>query len=111
MDRNKEDIRFPIKDINSLQKLLEKGFFIEGPKRIHIKDLLVFKKILKRGYDFVPEVWLINNGYEFVEPCTLTKGFKIAYTIKNDVLIQYFRSNYSLNKKNKKIHLYLKVKE
>jgi hypothetical protein len=109
MDSSEFNIQCPIKDMAYLQKLLKKGYIIEGPKKKVTKDLLVFKKILKRGYDFIPEGWLASKGYEFVEPCTLTKGFKLAYIIKNDVLIQFFRSNYSLCKKNNKIPLYLKV--
>ena len=111
MDSNEVKINPPIKDIASLQKLFEEGYFIKGPKHAHAKDLLVFKKILERGYDFLPEDWLIYQGYEFVEPSVLTKGFKLAYTIKNDILIQYFRSNYSLCKKKQKISLYLKIKK
>jgi len=111
MDPSEGNVLNPIKDITYLQKLMEKGYVLKGPRQDLSKDLLVFKRFLRRGHGFIPEDWLESRGYEFVEPSNFTKGFKLAYRIKDGVLKQYFKSNYSLYKKNKKIYLYLKYEE
>jgi hypothetical protein len=105
------DVKNPIKDIAYLQKLMEKGYVLEGPRQNPSKDLLVLKRFLRRGHGFVPEDWLKSRGYEFVEPSSYTKGFKLAYMIKDGVLVQYFRSNYSLYRNDRKIFLYLREEE
>jgi hypothetical protein len=101
----------PIKDVTYLQKLLEYGYTIEGPRKKNQKNLVIFKRFLEKGYDFIPEGYLENNGYEFVENSTLTKGFKLAYKINTNGFIQYFRSNYSLRKNDEKIYLYTRKRE
>jgi hypothetical protein len=111
MDLRERDVLNPIKNIAYLQKLMEKGYVLTGPRQDLSKDLLVFKRFLRRRHDFIPEGWLESRGYEFVEPSNFTKGFKLAYKIKGGVLIQYYKSNYSLCKKNRKICLYLKEEE
>jgi len=98
----------PIKDEAYLKKLLESGYVLEGPRHEYSKDLLVFKRFLRSGHEFIPEDWLQGRGYKFVEPCDFTKGFKLAYMIEEDHLVQYFRSNYVLRKKDEKISLYLR---
>lgn len=110
MDPSKRDILNPIKNAAYLQKLIEKGFVLKGPRQDASKNLVVFKRFLRRRHNFIPEDWLKSRGYEFVEPSNFTKGFKLAYKIKEGVLEQYFKSNYSLYKKNRKIWLYLKEK-
>jgi len=111
MDPGEGDVKNPIKDIGYLQKLMEKGYVLEGPRQNPSKDLLVFQRFLRREHSFVPEDWLESRGYEFVEPSSFTKGFKLAYIIKDGVLEQYFRSNYSLCRNDRKIHLYLREEE
>jgi hypothetical protein len=111
MDLTEREVLNPIKDIAYLQKLMEKGYVLKGPRQNLSKDLLVFKRFLRRRHDFIPEDWLESRGYEFVEPSNFTKGFKLAYKIKEGVLEQYFKSNYSLYKKKREIYLYLKKKE
>lgn len=111
MDPGEGDVKNPVKDIAYLEKLMEKGYVLEGPRQNPSKDLLVFKRFLRRGHGFVPEDWLESRGYEFVEPSSFTKGFKLAYMTKDDVLVQYFRSNYSLCRNDRKIWLYLREEE
>lgn len=98
----------PISDAAYLKKLMESGYVLEGPRQEHSKDLLVFERFLRIGHEFIPEDWLLDRGYKFVEPCDLTKGFKLAYMIEDDDLVQYFRSNYVLRRKDEKICLYLR---
>jgi len=111
MDPGEGDVINPIKEVAYLQKLMEKGYILEGPRQNPSKDLLVFKRFLRKGHGFVPENWLESRGYKFVEPSGLTKGFKLAYMMKDGALVQYFRSNYSLNRNDRKICLYLREKE
>jgi hypothetical protein len=98
----------PISDAEYLKELMESGYVLEGPRQEHLKDLLVFERFLISGHEFIPEDWLLGRGYEFVEPCDLTKGFKLAYMIEEDDLVQYFRSNYLLRKEDEEICLYLR---
>ena len=111
MDPSEREVLHPIKDMDYLQKLMEKNYVFKGPRKDVSKDLLVFKRFLKRGHEFIPENWLESRGYEFVEPNSFTKGYKLAYKIKEGVLVQYFKSNYSLSKENRRIYLYLKYEE
>jgi len=99
----------PINSIQYLEKLLDEGYVIEGPRSDLSRDLISFKAFLKKGKEFAPEVWLSNMGYEFVEPSTFTKGHKIAYKIIDDFPDERFSSNYTLIKGPRKIPLYLKV--
>ena len=108
MDPGESEVLGPIKDIAHFRKLMEEEYVLEGPRQDASKNLVVFERFLRRGHEFIPEDWLESRGYEFVEPSTFTKGYKLAYGMKEDVLEQYFRSNYSLHKKDRKIYLYLK---
>jgi len=98
----------PISDAAYLEKLMESGYVLEGPRNEHSKDLLVFKRFLRSGHEFIPEDWLLGRGYKLVDPCDFTKGFKLAYMIEDDDLVQYFRSNYVLRKEDEEICLYLR---
>ena len=111
MDPREREVLYPIKEMAYLQKLMERDDILKGPRQDASKNLVVFKRFLRRGHEFVPEGWLESRGYEFVEPSIFTKGFKLAYRIENGVIKQYFKSNYSLYKKNRKIYLYLKERE
>ena len=105
------DSRFvgPINNLDYLEELLDQGYVIKGPRENSSRDLISFKAFLKKGKEFVPEVWLSHMGYEFVEPSTFTKGHKIAYKIIDEFPDERFNSNYTLIKGRKEIPLYLKV--
>jgi hypothetical protein len=111
MDPRECEVLHPIQNCAYLQKLIERDYVLKGPREDATKNLFVFKRFLRRGHEFVPEEWLKRRGYEFVEPSIFTKGFKLAYKMEDEVLQQYYKSNYCLYKKNRKIHLYLKEKE
>ena len=83
----------------------------KGPREEPAKDLVAMEKFLGRGYRFVPEEWLINHGYQLVEPSSFTKGLKLAYKLVEERPEKYVRSNYSLVKGNEETPLYLKEKE
>jgi hypothetical protein len=98
----------PINSIDYLEKLLEAGFGIKGPRKDASRDLAAFKNFLNKQKEFAPEDWLANNGYKFVEPSTFTKGHRIAYKMINDFPDERFNSNYSLIWGDREIPLYLK---
>jgi hypothetical protein len=99
----------PIKDAAYLEKLTEEGYTVKGPRQDPSKDLTSMKIFLKKGYEFAPEDWLVSNGYQFVEPSTFTKGFRLLYKLIDDFPDERFKSNYSLLRGDKEIPLYLKV--
>lgn len=101
----------PIKDIGYLERLINEGYILKGPRQDFSKNLGIIKRILRRGHELIPEDWLISRGYELVEPSTFTKGLKLAYKLTEGIIEQYFRSNYSLSKKNSEIPLYLKYED
>jgi len=101
----------PIRDIEYLQKLMDEDYTLKGQRPDPSRNLTVFKRFLKKGQEFIPENWLKNRGYAFVEPSNFTKGYKLAYKMIDGALEQYFESNYSLNKKDIEIHLFLKYKQ
>jgi hypothetical protein len=108
MDPEKQEVLNPIKDLMNFQQLMCKGYSLKGPRGDDSKNLTVFKRFLKKGYEFIPEKWLKNKGYEFVEPSTFTQGLKLAYKVHEENLKEYFKSNYSLYVENIEIPLYLK---
>lgn len=99
----------PINNLENLEKLLDAGYTIKGPRKEASRDLAAFKAFIKKGKEFAPENWLANNGYKFVEPSTFTKGHRIAYKTINDFPDERFNSNYSLVKGEQEIPLYLKT--
>ncbi len=99
----------PIKDIGYLEKLIDEGHIVKGPRQEPSKDLIAFKAFLRKGHEFAPEDWLSSNGYQFVEPSTFTKGFRLAYKLIEEFPDERFRSSYSLLTGDKEIPLYLKV--
>jgi hypothetical protein len=99
----------PISDMGYLEKLLDEGYMVKGLRQDPSKDLISFKAFLRKGYEFAPEDWLVSNGYQFVEPSTFTKGFRLLYKLIEGFPDERFRSNYSLLKGDKEIPLYLKV--
>jgi hypothetical protein len=108
MNPSEFEILQPIRDIEYLQKLIDMDYTLKGQRTDPSRNLTVFKRFLKKGHEFIPENWLKNKGYIFVEPCTFTKGYKLAYKIKDGKIEQYFESNYSLNKNDNEIHLFLR---
>ena len=110
MDFSKiEEVVKPINNLGYLEELLNKGYIIKGSRKDPPKDLILFKAFLKKGKEFAPEDWLSGRGYKFVEPSTLTKGYRISYKIINGFPDERFKSNYSLIKGEREIPLYLKV--
>ncbi len=99
----------PIKDLDYLEKLIDKGYVVKGPRQNASRDLATFKAFLRKGHEFAPENLLSNNGYQFVELSTFTKGFRLAYKLIEGFPDERFRSNYSLLKANKEVPLYLKM--
>ena len=101
----------PIKGIDQLKSLLAEGYLIKGPRQDIDKNLMVINRILGKGHKLVPEDWLINEGYRFVEPSAFTKGMILAYRIEDNILRRYFKTNYSLLLRDIEIPLYLKYEE
>jgi len=99
----------PIKDIGYLEKLIDDGYTVKGPRQNPSRDLTTFKAFLRKGYEFAPEDWLSGNGYQFVEPSTFTRGFRLAYKLIDGLPDERFKSNYSLLKADREVPLYLKV--
>lgn len=100
----------PIRDIDYLEKLIDDGYAIVGPRHNKDRDLVAFKAILQKGNEFAPEEWLSSNEYQFIEPNTFTKGYRISYKLIDNFPDERFKSNYSLLIREKEIPLYLKVK-
>ncbi len=98
-----------IKDISYLEKLINEGYAIQGPRHDPSKDLAVFRAFLRKGREFAPEGWLSRNGYQFVEPSTFTKGFRLAYKLIDGFPDERFRSNYGLSRGGEEIPLYLRM--
>ena len=98
----------PINSPDYLEKLINEGFTVQGPRKDAQRDVQAFKNFLKKDKEFVTEIWLSNNGYKFVEPSTFTKGHRIAYKIIDDFPDERFNSNYSLVKEDRETVLYLK---
>lgn len=99
----------PISDMGYLEKLLDEGYIVKGPRQDPSKDLISFKAFLRKGHEFAPEDWLVSNEYQFVEPSTFTKGFRLLYKLIEGFPDERFKSNYSLLKGEKEMPLYLKV--
>jgi hypothetical protein len=101
----------PIKDIEYLEQLIDEGYVLKGRRDDPERNLKALKSFFAKDYELVPEDWLLENGYQLVEPSQFTKGYTLAYKLIDDFPDQYFRSGYSLVKGNKEIFLYLKLKE
>jgi len=99
----------PIKSEADVRTLLEGGFEVRGPRKDSSKDLVSFQRILKTGRVFVPEPWLVAQGYLAVPPSPFTQGKKILWKEKDNFPDELASSNYSLLKKGEEIPLYLKV--
>ena len=109
LEESKKTELKPIKDIDYLERLINEGYQVKGPRQDTSKDLITFKAFLRKGHEFAPEDWLVSNGYQFVEPSTFTKGFRLLYKLFEGFPDERFSSNYSLLKANKEVPLYLKV--
>jgi len=104
----KEDQIEPINSVEYLEKLLDEGFTIKGPRKDLSRDLAGFKSFLTKGKEFATEDWLAGKGYKFVEPSTFTKGHRIAYKIIDDFPDERFGSNYSLVLGDREVVLFLR---
>jgi SAM-dependent methyltransferase len=103
------DVIRPIESDAYVKTLVEEGLELRGPKRDLSKDSVSFQRILKTGRVFVPEPWLVSQGYLAVEPSPFTRGKKILWKEKDDFPDEFASSNYSLLKGGQEIPLYLKV--
>lgn len=101
----------PIKDTRHLEQLISEGYLLKGRREDPARDLAALKNFFVKGYELVPEEWLLGNGYELVAPSPFTKGHTLAYKLIDDFPDQYFRSGYSLVKGSEEVFLYLKMKE
>ena len=99
-----------IKDIGYLEKLIDAGYTIVGPRHNKDRDLVALRSILKKGHEFAPEEWLSSNEYQFIEPNNFTNGRRISYKLIDNFPDERFKSNYSLLIEEREIPLYLKVK-
>jgi SAM-dependent methyltransferase len=99
----------PIKDEIHIKNVVEEGFEVRGPRGDSSKDVVSFQRILKTGREFVPEPWLVSQGYQVVEPSPFTQGKRILWKEKDDFPDEYASSNYSLVGGGEEIALYLKV--
>ena len=95
--------------VGDLEKLIDQGYKVEGPRQDPSRDLRSLSAFLRKGHEFATEDWLSVNGYQFVEPNTFTGGRRIAYKMIEGFPDERFRSNYSLLRGDKEIPLYLKV--
>ena len=102
-----EFILKPIKTAEDIDKTIQAGFRLIGPRKDTEKDLKTFKLFLEKGKEFAPENWLKNEGYRIVEPNQFTNGFWIAFKMVNDFPDERFNSNYILTKDDLEIKLYL----
>ncbi len=101
----------PIKDIEYLEQLMAEGYVLRGRRRDPERDMTALKRFFAKGYELMPEDWLLDRGYKLVEPSPLTKGYTLAYKLIDEFPDQYFRSGYSLVKGDEEVFLYLKLKE
>lgn len=101
----------PIGEIEYLEELIREGYLLKGRRGDPERDLLAVKSFFSKGYELVPEAWLLDKGYKLVESSPLTKGYTLAYKLIDDFPDQYFRSGYTLTKGAEEVFLYLKLKE
>ena len=97
----------PIKTTQDIDRLIEAGYTVVGPRNDFEKDLKTFKIFLEKGKEFAPEDWLKHEGYRMVAPNQFTNGFWIAFKMVNDFPDERFNSNYFLKKDDTLIKLYL----
>jgi hypothetical protein len=99
----------PIESDVHVETLVEEGFEVRGPRGDFSKDLVSFKRILKTGRVFVPEPFLVSQGYQAVEPSPFTQGKRILWKEMDNFPDEYASSNYSLIRGEEEALLYLKV--
>lgn len=100
----------PIKSVEYIDELVSKGFTIKklkDTKNDTDRNLMIFKKFLEKGKEFAPESWLVSTGYEFIEPNSFTKMYRIAYKLINDFPDERYNSIFSLMKDDVENVLYL----
>ncbi|MFO8240622.1 MAG: hypothetical protein R6T90_06460 [Dissulfuribacterales bacterium] len=104
-----EDI-ITISDEGYLNKIVDSGWMIMGPRKDPQKDLHFAGKFFKRNIAFVPEHVLKDEGFEVVSPSPFTRGHQLMFK-DNGQLIRYTRSQYTLVSGNYEIPLYIILKE
>lgn len=100
----------PISNEEYIDELISKGFTIKklkDTKNDTARNLMIFKKFLEKGKEFAPETWLESTGYEFIEPNSFTKMYRIAYKLINDFPDERYNSIFSLVKDDIENVLYL----
>jgi hypothetical protein len=110
-DQTQSELSQTITNIESLKQLLDQGLKLNGPRGDTAKDLSMIEKYFGRGYEFVPEPKLLGEGYQLVEPSQFTKGLQFAYKTEGERLDKYYKSQYTLVKKEQEIPLYLEYHE
>ena len=103
------DIIRPIREDAYLMNLVEKGFELIGLRGDFSKDSVSFKRVLKTGREFVPEPWLVSQGYQAVGPSPFTQGRKILWKEIDGFPDEYASSNFRLAREGEEFPLYLKV--
>jgi hypothetical protein len=100
-----------IKDMKALKDLLKQGYILKGPRKDSQQNLKAIEMYFKRKRSFYSEDWLLEQGYELVEPSAFTKGLKFAFKLRDNFPKKYFKSNYSLAREDKEVALYLKYED
>ncbi len=104
------DFILPINTIDYIDELINLGFTVKklkDKKNDTARNLMIFKKFLEKGKEFAPETWLVSTGFEFIEPNSFTKGYRIAYKLINDFPDERYNSIFSLVKDEVENVLYL----
>jgi hypothetical protein len=104
-----EDIS-TITDETYLNKIIDSGWMIRGPRKDSQKDLHFAKNFFKRNITFVPEHVLEADGFKVVSPCPFTRGYQLMFKDEGR-LIRYTRSRYTLISENHEIPLYIILNE
>jgi hypothetical protein len=100
-----------IKDMKALNDLLKQGYILKGPRKSSVENLKAIEMYFNRNRCFYSEDWLLEQGYEFVEPSAFSKGLKFAFKLRDNFPDKYFKSNYSLVREDKEVALYLKYED
>jgi hypothetical protein len=93
-----------------LDKIINSGWTILGPRKDPQRDLHFAKKFLRRNIEFMPEHVLEADGFQVVAPSLFTRGYQLMF--KNEGrLIRYTKSQYTLKSGDNEIHLYVILNE
>lgn len=104
-----EDIT-TISDERYLNKVVDSGWMIMGPRKDPQKDRHFAVNFFKRNIAFVPEHVLKADGFKVVSPSLFTRGHQLMFKDQGQ-LIRYTRSRYTLVSGNYEIPLYIILNE